>query len=1377
ATFVTDNLYESVPVTQKKSQSVAPGVGAVYEIKIQNDGNRSIDTVYTGSAAVSGFTVQYFDSLVGGAEITGLVTGDGAPIQLAVGQSMDMRVVVTPNALPNAPAAESTQTITLTWSGTGTSKDVVQSETTVAALDKADLMVRNHDQTTYLADNVYEASPVLQVKAQSVAGGLKAIYELKAENDGNRSVDYVVTGTGTSSGFDVKYFDALSGGTDITSLVTGAGKTFNLAPAASREFRVEVTPNPDPNSPAVGTMKEVTVALAGGGSIDSVNTTTTVTSTDQGDLMIRNPSEVDADYATNNVYETSPSTQVRTQTVDPGTPATYLMKLQNDGNRTQTYTVVGTGDSTGWTAQYFNAHTGGTNITASVTGTGRQFVLPVAGEQLLRVEVTPSATPSSPPAAATKDVIVTCLVPDANNQPMAVDSVKAATVVNGGDKSDLMIRSKGESTYVSDNVYETTPVLQVKSQSVSVSGTVIYELRLQNDGNRSHDYKLLGTGGDSNWTVKYFDELLFGNDITSSVTTSGKTFTLASGQATEVRFEVTANPFPNAPAAESSKEAIIYLVGSTVDVVKSTTTVSAGSQADLMIRNSAETSYQGDNIFETLPSVQVREQTINPGGSAKYEVRLQNDGNTTRTFLLKAGEAGDAGWSATYKAGITNITSQVTGTSGYTTASLPPGGQIALTVEVIPDVTALAGSARAVTLKAYLDASDTTIRDAVSTVTTVTAGLTLTSPNGGEKWQRGTTHETTWLSSGNPGSDVKLDLYRSAGSGALVFDSTIVATTPNDGSYEWTLPGSQPPGENYRVKVSSVSDSGVGDESDADFQVLRAAPTVTSITPDTGNNTETVNVVIAGTGFVGGATTSLSKAGTDLSLTEVVVNSEGSQITATVDLTNAGAGEYDVVVVNPDGQSGKLLHGFTVTAGVSITVGTAGSYSLVSLPFVEDGYDPVATGLIDNNRNAALARWNPRKASDPTYSSYEFLVGGGLILPPSIRFTTVENGVGYWRKSSSTFTGAFTSRTTPLEIPIYVGSGAYTHWNLIGVPFTGSIDFASLQVLANGKTYSITDAASLGIVGNFAWKFPSASGYRLVALPNTYDGAETTLDPGLGYWFYANQDCFLRFVPPSGTTVRAAKVQRSFRSRDSNQWAVQVKARAGQCTDEFNYFGTASTTRSLADPPQAPDSGYVALSFNGSGSASASRTRDPGVSQAAGQATGQLSWEFHVTTNLSEPVEISWPDLSPAPKQFALYLQDLETSRRVYMNTQSTYRIQPHGSGAPYRFRIFAELRGADRLLIQGLNVLPAGRLTRSGNMVSFTLTQEAVVQVRILSASGRVVSQLQLPTARRGLNSTQVPLTNGLGFVLPRGFYLCEVTATTTEGRIVKAVKGFSLR
>jgi uncharacterized protein (TIGR03437 family) len=96
------------------------------------------------------------------------------------------------------------------------------------------------------------------------------------------------------------------------------------------------------------------------------------------------------------------------------------------------------------------------------------------------------------------------------------------------------------------------------------------------------------------------------------------------------------------------------------------------------------------------------------------------------------------------------------------------------------------------------------------------------------------------------------------------------------------------------------------------------APSVSNIAPATGPIAGGTSVTIQGANFVNGATVKL---GTVVAGQVVVVNST----TITAVCGGSGAGVVDVVVTNPDGQSGKLTQGFTYAVPPTITSISPGS--------------------------------------------------------------------------------------------------------------------------------------------------------------------------------------------------------------------------------------------------------------------------------------------------------------------------------------------------------------------------------------------------------------------------------------------------------------------
>lgn len=135
----------------------------------------------------------------------------------------------------------------------------------------------------------------------------------------------------------------------------------------------------------------------------------------------------------------------------------------------------------------------------------------------------------------------------------------------------------------------------------------------------------------------------------------------------------------------------------------------------------------------------------------------------------------------------------------------------------------------------YNDTSDNNFT--ISNPAPPVSSITVTSPNGGETWMRGTTKTISWTSSGSPGANVKIELLKGG-----VLNSTIVSSTPNGGSggsYSWNIPADQTLGDDYKIKVTSTSNSEYNDTSDNNFRISNYIPPAASITVTSPNGGET----------------------------------------------------------------------------------------------------------------------------------------------------------------------------------------------------------------------------------------------------------------------------------------------------------------------------------------------------------------------------------------------------------------------------------------------------------------------------------------------------------------------------------------------------------
>ncbi len=88
----------------------------------------------------------------------------------------------------------------------------------------------------------------------------------------------------------------------------------------------------------------------------------------------------------------------------------------------------------------------------------------------------------------------------------------------------------------------------------------------------------------------------------------------------------------------------------------------------------------------------------------------------------------------------------------------------------------------------------------------------ITSPNGGNQLTAGSTYSITWAD--NISENVSIDLYK--GSTKV---QTLFTSTASDGSESWTVPSNLVAGNDYKLRVSSINNSQLFDESDSFFSI------------------------------------------------------------------------------------------------------------------------------------------------------------------------------------------------------------------------------------------------------------------------------------------------------------------------------------------------------------------------------------------------------------------------------------------------------------------------------------------------------------------------------------------------------------------------------
>jgi len=96
-----------------------------------------------------------------------------------------------------------------------------------------------------------------------------------------------------------------------------------------------------------------------------------------------------------------------------------------------------------------------------------------------------------------------------------------------------------------------------------------------------------------------------------------------------------------------------------------------------------------------------------------------------------------------------------------------------------------------------------------------TNGLTVISPNGGEKLTAGSPFQVLWNNnSETTGGNVILVLYKEG-----IKYLTITESAPDTGNFIWQIPADIDTGDKYRIRIRSAENLDANDFSDSDFSI------------------------------------------------------------------------------------------------------------------------------------------------------------------------------------------------------------------------------------------------------------------------------------------------------------------------------------------------------------------------------------------------------------------------------------------------------------------------------------------------------------------------------------------------------------------------------
>ncbi len=390
---------------------------------------------------------------------------------------------------------------------------------------------------------------------------------------------------------------------------------------------------------------------------------------------------------------------------------------------------------------------------------------------------------------------------------------------------------------------------------------------------------------------------------------------------------------------------------------------------------------------------------------------------------------------------------------------------------------------------------------------------------------------------------------------------------------------------------------------------------------------------------------------------------------------------------------------------------------------------------------------------------------------------TVERGVGYWLVLNDSLAGyQLEGAQTPTDqasggLPIRLRQG----WNLIGNPYSYSIPLANLVVVAEDapeRALTWIDAVNAGFVqSSLAFFQPDPS------LPNGGSYSYTTgptdvLLPHRGYFVFWNAfkpgtismpPVFIEGLPNSRT------VETTWRQTE-REWRLQLSARTGDGVDATNYVGRVADQKraqreTIMKPPTAPNAPvelFIADTANGQ------PTR---LAQAIDSKPGALEWKVKVNAAKPGDVTITWPNLPSVPRNVRFRLTDVATGETRDLRSTSgfTFRVPEAGTR---EFKLNVDTSGSARPVIGNVVVSRPGRDNNAPVSVSYALSADALVTVRVLSGNGREVFTVTRGRSdSAGQNTVTWALRDQANRAVAPGVYRVEILAETPNGERVRKV------
>lgn len=390
--------------------------------------------------------------------------------------------------------------------------------------------------------------------------------------------------------------------------------------------------------------------------------------------------------------------------------------------------------------------------------------------------------------------------------------------------------------------------------------------------------------------------------------------------------------------------------------------------------------------------------------------------------------------------------------------------------------------------------------------------------------------------------------------------------------------------------------------------------------------------------------------------------------------------------------------------------------------------------------------------------------------------TSAVRGAGAWLISNVDYGSKALNPAAQQPADIANGFGLTqlkSGWNLIGNPYNFPITLGQLVGVPGAdpsSSFTYDQLVNKAVISSAVATWDSdTQSYQYVA------GDTGVLDSNKGYWMYVftAQDLTLKFppvfqefAPGIPENVRSVKQW----NQDDTKWRLNLTVRNSRSVDDQNYVGVLGSTQDIManmaiKPPLSPTQD-VALSI-----AQTVNGQDLQMAQAYNLKAPQQQWKVTVQSVSGGPTTITWPNLPTIPTNTRFRLVDVATNVTRDMRQTSGYTFNAD-KNSTRTFLIQAVPGGPSRAIIGNVVVSRPDKSPGAAFTVTYTLSNDALTTVRILSNTGREVYTITQGRADRvGQNTVTWNLRDNANRAVAPGTYRLEILAETTNGDRVRKI------